>query len=290
MNGQGGGGFNLANRFRVSGGAPNDAAVRNDAARGTGVASEGDIDPATGKTKQKMVPGTGMPNDMANPGADPNNVTGPNNLGGNKGSEQGSPLDGFADIFKIDPNAAPQQDPLSQKLLELDPKKLGESVSKMDFTRNLNQELVQKALQGDSQAFGQVLNSAFQGAFAASTQMMVGLMKQAITKNNGRFNSVLEGRFRDFQINSSNSNNKVLNHPSVKPVLAAIRQQIANSPVGKNLSASEIQQKAEEYFMATADALTSLKTELGDKDKAKGGGGGQDYDFSMFLSDGNSQQ
>lgn len=284
----GGGGFSFANMFS-SGGAPNNAAVMNDANKqqnaNPNAASGAGVDPATGKPR--VVPNSGgMPVDMNNPGADPANVTGPNSLGPEgKGAGTGSPLDPFSDIFKIDTTVQAPVDPLSQKLLELDPKKFAETVSKMDFTRTLNPELVTKALQGDTQAFNQVLNTAFQGAFAASTQMVVGIMEQAFNKNNGRFSSVLEGRFKDFQINSSSSTNKVLNHPAAKPVLQALRTQIANSSVGRNLSATEINTKAEEYFLAMGDALGSLKTEGLKNKNADGSDVSEEIDWGNFLAD-----
>jgi len=292
MAGSQGGGFSVANMFRPGTGIPNNAAVANDAQQLQNQQQQpgaGDIDPATGQPRPKNIPGTGMPNDMANPGADPNNVTG-SNMGGTKvnPNDPGSPLDAFKDIFKMEDAGNQPTDPLSQRLLELDPKKFGETVSKMDFTRNLNPELVQKALQGDVGAFNSVLNSAFQGSFAASTQMIVGIMEQAFSKNNGRFNSTLDGKFRNFQINSANPSNKVLGHPAAKPVLAALRQQIANSAMGRNLSPQEVNQKAEEYFLAMGDALGSLKNEGKDK-PGTNADGTKEIDWGSFL-EGNSFQ
>ena len=293
-----GGGFSFANMFPRSG-TPNNAAAGNDAAQQQNQQqSQGPGQPpqqfdSQGKPLPRSVPGTGMPFDPANPGADPNNVAG-GNLPGTKvnPNDTGSPLDAFSDIFKMDDNNQ-QTDPLSQRLLELDPKKFGETVSKMDFTRSLNPELVQKALGGDTQAFNSVLNSAFQSSFAASTQMIVGIMEQAFAKNNGRFSSTLDGKFKNFQLNSTAPTNKALNHPAAKPVLQALRQQIANSTAGKNLSATEINQKAEEYFLAMGKAMDSLGDNKGGKGGAGGGDAGEDQiDWGSFLegNSGNFQQ
>lgn len=294
MNAQGGGGFSLANMFRSGAGpSPNNAAIQQEGDRQQGGGAAPGTDPNNPQGGKQVVPNSGgMPVNPVNPGADLEKmVKGANNLGTEGTGGSGSPLDAFTDFFKIDPNNQQPQDPLSQKLLEVDPAKLSASISKMDFTRNLDPALVTQALQGDTAAFGKVLNQAFQGSFAASMQMMAGVMEQAFSKNNGRFNSVLEGKFKDFQINSASPQNKLLNHPAAKPVLQALRQQIANSATGRGLSPADINQKAEEYFLAMGDALGSLKGGKG----GEGGGGGNkgdavDIDWSVFETGGQQGQ
>lgn len=200
---------------------------------------------------------SGMPNNQ-NPNADPNNSNpnNPQNNQNNPNNQPGSPLDAFKDLFKVDPNKPQPKDPFSEPLFNLDPKKLSEAATKMDFTRNLNPELVNKALQGDQQAFSQVLNQVMQSSFMMSTQMLVGMMEGGVRKNNERYNSVLDGRFREFTINSSEPQNPALRHEAAKPVLAALRAQIAQA--NPNLSPSEVSKQAEDYFLSMSKAISSF--------------------------------
>ncbi len=190
-----------------------------------------------------------------------------------------SPLDPFKDIFTIDPNKPQSKDPRSDPLFSLDPQKLGAAVGKMDFTKSVNPELVQKALQGDAQAFSQVLNSVSQNAYMLSTQMMTQMMERAFSTNNTRFDSVLEGKFKDFQINSTQPKNEALRHPAAQPVLTALKKQIATQ--NPTLSASEVTEKAEEYFVSMSKALNTVGDDMS---PAKGNNEPKSTDWSNFLN------
>jgi hypothetical protein len=194
-----------------------------------------------------------------------------------------SPLDSFQELFKVDDTKQPAKNPLAEKLMELDPSKFSQAVSKMDFTRTLNQELVSKALQGDASAFNQALNQALQGTFATVVQMMVGINEAAFRKNNDRFESVLGNRFRDFQINFSKPENKALQHPAAQPVLAAMRKHIAD--LNPELSPSDVSRKAEDYFLAMGAAMSEV-TKATQDTKAAGGGGNSAPDWTKFLEEG----
>jgi hypothetical protein len=231
-------------------------------------------------------PNNGAPNPMepknkgAGAGVDGNGTGTDNNGTGGNGNGTGSPLDPFNDLFKMDPNKKPAQDPLSEALFNLDPEKLKASASKLDFTRSLDKALVQKALQGDVDSFSQVLNQAFQGAFMVFTQMNVGMLEGGVKRNNERFSSVLDGRFRDYQVRNSAPKNPALQHPAAQPVLAAIRQHIAET--NPNLSPDAVATKAEEYFTAMGAAMSSLN-----KDNSGGTGGtgaAKEPDYSIFLN------
>lgn len=243
----------IANAFRTGpaapGGSPTSGPGANPAASVATTASRmSDVNTSAGK---------GTVDNPVDPLAalnDPNNV---NADGTPKSKEPSSPLDAFKDLFTIDPKAAPKTDPLSEKLLNLDPKKLGESVAKMDFARSLNPELVQKALGGDAASFATAINQVSQATFAASTQMLVNLMEQAIAKNNSRFDSVLGDRIRTAQLSFTRPDNEALSHPAAQPVLAALKTQAASQ--FPHLSPSEIAKKAEDYFLAMAEAVTSKK-------------------------------
>lgn len=240
---------------------------------------------------QPLAPGTNglpaAPNPGAGTGTVDNNGT-PVTTGGGAaatGTGTGSPLDAFTDFFKIDPNKKPAANPLDEKLFNLDPKKLGEAAAKLDFARSIKPELMQKALAGDVASFQMILNQAMQAGFMMQAQMNINMMEGGFARNNERFSSALDGRFRDYQVNTSVTQNPALKHPAIQPVLAAIRSQIATQ--NPNMPPSEVASKAEEYFMATHAAISTLNN-----DQARTSGTGpKEADFSLLLGlDGSGQQ
>lgn len=226
-------------------------------------------------------PVSGMPVNQNNPGADPNNqdlnITDPNN----QQKKPSSPLDAFKDLFTIDPKKEPAKDPLEEAVFNLDPKKLGTAVSGLDFTKGLNPESITKALQGDTVEFGNILNHVTRSAYMMSTQMLIQMMEGGIKTNNGRFEKSLSGKFRDLSIQSTGPKNPALNHPAAKPVVAALKQQISSQ--NPDLSPSEVQEQAENYFLAMGKALTSVGDE-NNPDPNKPGGGSKEQDWTQYIN------
>jgi hypothetical protein len=239
------------------------------------------VNPATG---QSVNSSTGMPN-AQNPNADPNN-----NLPGTQQNNTGnpsSPLDTFKDLFTIDPNKKPSKNPMEDPLFALDPKKLGEAVSQMDFTRGINPESIAKAFpQGvDSIELGNVLNHVARSAYMLSTQMIVGMMERGFKTNNGRLDSSMSGKFRDLAIQNSSTKHPALKHAAAQPVVAALKQQIASQ--NPNFTPQEVQDQAESYFLAMGKAMTTLGEENNDPNNPnKKGGAGEQEDWSQFLNGG----
>lgn len=243
------------------------------------------VDPNAGKgSASKPAPkldANGMPLNPDNPGADPANQGLDGGTDGNKGSGPSSPLDPFKDLFKIDPNNQPPADPFQQALIEMDPKKLGEAVSKLNFTQGINKELMTKALGGDVDSMMQVLNNNARAVFAGTANMMKGVVEAAISKNNGRLDSVFGDRMRSHMLNFQRPNNEALSHPAVQPVLAALRTTISQSSAGRSMSPEDISKKAEEYFLSMSDAISAAKPP---KDTSSGPGGtGAEVDWTKFL-------
>lgn len=243
-----------------------------------------------GQNSQPGANGTPNPAGGGNAGLDLRN---PNAGGGSMDSMPGgansqpggtgSPLDGFTDLFKVDPNKQPTANPLSEKLFNLDPAKLAAAVAKMDFTRSIDPATIQKALSGDVGSFNTTINTAVQGAVATVFQHMTGMMEGAFNKNNERFSSVLDGRFRDYQVNSSTTNHPALKHPAAQPALAAIRSHIASQE--PNLSAAQVNDKAEKYFISMGEAINSYDDsgQLRKKGSTMPGGVAEP-DYSAFLN------
>ena len=187
----------------------------------------------------------------ANPGA------APANMGDNAPA---NPLDAFADYFKPKPvdHAAVKVPTIADPYLgALDPAAFKQQVASTDFASGIPPEVVQKALQGDPQAFMDAINHAAREAFAASAQLSHGLVEHGARSAAERVSSSMDSRIRDFQIKTQNTSNEALSHPAVAPMLNALKMQIAQS--NPQLHPEQIQSQAEQYFTQMADVLTAPK-------------------------------
>ncbi len=237
--------------------------------------------PASGQPAANGQPA--VPNSGGMPGApNPNAGAGaaPGGEGGGadgSGTGTGSPLDSFSDIFKMDDKNQPAPDPMKEKLMNLDTAKLAQAVSKMNFAQNVSAELAQKALGGDVQSFMQALNQVSQNAFAMSTNMVVNMMENAISKNNERFGSTLPEKFRSFSLANEGPKNPALNHPAAKPMLDAMKSMIAAKNPG--MPPAVVASKAEEYFTAFGSMMGAVQ----DSNKAGSNSPEPEADWTKFL-------
>lgn len=225
---------------------------------------------------------------QTNPAADPANQNlDAANLGADgKPKKQSSELDAFTDIFTIDPKKPVSKDPMKEPLLNLDPKTLAAAVSKMDFAKGISPDLLAKAFPGgDSVAIQSLLNGVSRSVYMMAFQGFTKLTESAIGTNNARFETVLGGRFRDFQVSASQSTNKALQHPAAKPVVSALKTMIAAQK--PDLSAEEVTQQAENYFLAMGKSLNSIDAENERENRNKDGGNDGPADWSGYLETGN---
>jgi hypothetical protein len=219
-------------------------------------------DPITGQ------PGTEANNDPAN-NADPQ-----------KG--QGSQLDNFKDLFKVqtDDKGNPQVpvDPLSGPLLTVDPQKLKEAASKLNFTGNIAPEQLQKAMSGqDPQAFMDVLNSVAQGAFLQAMQVNAGVVETAFQKHTSRIETALPDRIRNIQVRNAAPKHAALSHPAAAPMVEALKGQIARA--NPHLSPEKVAEHAENYFIAFASDVTAGNQQQSNGNKS----GPQETDWAALL-------
>lgn len=215
------------------------------------------------------------PTTTANAGAGqnepPNNSE--NNADPNKGV-QGSQLDNFKDIFKIPTDdkgqpTVPNTNPLADPIMSVDPQKLREAAGKMDFTRGLEPELLQKAMSGqDPQAFMQVLNSVAQNGFSTALAATATMQNQALNTYHTRLDGTLASRVRDVQISQAAPKNPALAHPSAQPVLSAIRQSVAQA--NPHLSPEKVAETAENYFVAMAADMQAANEKSQPQTKSAG--------------------
>lgn len=192
---------------------------------------------------------------------------------GNKPPAAENPLDAFKDIWQNPQNNG--DDPFATPLMSLDANKLREGAGKLDFLQGVDPQLAQQALGGDPQALGNLINSAVRNAFVMSTQLGTQATEQAITKNNSRYDTRVDGRIREYNLRNSKSSNPVLQHPAAQPLLENLKQQFARSQ--PNLSAEEVTQAAEQYLTTFASQL------MGTQQQSQPQQGSEEQDFSRFF-------
>lgn len=234
--------------------------------------TNGNGQPAMNTSQQQLDPknNNNQPNPPGSEGKPGENG---NNSDPNKGIDgKGSHLDAFNDLFKVkvDDKGQPIQDtdPTSEPLLNIDPAKLTEAASKINFMAGISQEDMQKAMSGqDPEAFMKVMNSGIRNAFTAAVTTTTKAAESAIRTNQSRFDSTLDKRVRQVQMHNMQPKNPALNHPAAGPMVAAMKQQIADQ--NPNLSPEKVQEYAENYFVAFASDLNAGNPDSGNNGKQK---------------------
>lgn len=194
----------------------------------------------------------------ANPGAAPAAMTGQPGAPAAAGPE--NPLDQFVDYFKprqVDPNAQKVPTLADPLLTPLDPAEFKQQVQQANFAATIPQDVIQKAVSGDTQAFAEAINMAAREAFSAAAQLSHGLAEHGARTAAERVNGTLDSRIRNFQIRAQNTSNEALAHPAVAPMFNAAKAQIAQS--NPQLTPEQVQQQAETYFAQMADVLVAPK-------------------------------
>lgn len=200
-----------------------------------------------------------------------NNLSGNNNQNNNGGNQQqaqqqepedpiSSRLDSMTALWNTPTDAngkpiAPQGDPLSQPIFNFDPAKVHEQVSTLDFTTGLTPELLGKAVSGDVDALRDALNQVARKALAGSTINSGKLINDGFTNYTRNVDSALPGRIKSLRLAEATSENPILSHPAVKPMVAGIRHMIMQKL--PHASADEITAATEEYFTNIGAAFTA---------------------------------
>ena len=204
------------------------------------------------------------------------NFSDPNNPSGNK-----SPLDQFADLWQPDNNNGSGKQPTS--IFSFDPKKIGEGIGKMNFANAVNPEVMQKALSGDQQAFGQVLNNVGQQVFGQAFTLFHKMMEEGFVRNNGNFESQLNDRFREWGASQELADDPIFQSPAAQPVFEAVKSQLAKKY--PDLPPKQIAARAKAYIQALSGGSQSDQSQNSQTQPNKRP---QDFtfpaeDFSDFL-------
>lgn len=234
-------------------------------------------------------PGQGLPGTVANGVTAPNGVI-PTNDGiqqpapGQEGVQKVvSPLDGFGEIWKtID---TPADDPSTKPIFSgLDPKKVLESARQVDFAKAITPEQLSQIAKGGNDAvtaFAAAMNTVAQTVYAQSAVATTKIVEQALGKQKEQYDANLPSLVRKFSANENlRTENPLLNHPSVQPLVGALTEQLTRKNPGA--TGAEIQKQVTDYFaaMGTVFAPKAPETET----DRRANRAAQSQDWSAFLS------
>lgn len=152
----------------------------------------------------------------------------------------------------------PQADPLSQQLFNFDPKQVNEAAAKLDFTSGINPELAGKALGGDATALLDLINQSVQKAFVASTLNTGNLLNDGFTRHGKNIDAALPTRLRNHAVATSASEDPVLSHPAVAPMVNSMKLMIAAKD--PSLTPQQVQEQAEGWAKGFAKAMSSQES------------------------------
>lgn len=215
-------------------------------------------------------------------GGDPND--GIINQDSNNGNGEGqSPLDkyrgnsdnGQQGQEQQDPNQQQQQQAQQQQPQEVDYFEVGadkyqQLFSKQDFTQGIDQEQVQKALQGDAEAFMAVLNGVGRNAASNSSFLSSKVASKGVGSRLEKFGQEVPKMVRDQAVNEmfTNNKNKIYSDPATKPVIESIQSMVLKQ--NPNATASQVQQEVDEYLKAFTGSFAGTMADDEKQESQKG--------------------
>ena len=175
--------------------------------------------------------------------------------------QQQNPLDSFSSIWQ---NASKEGQQDQAKAgpesygVKIDDAAIRGAASKIDFVKEVPQELLQKATQGDIGALLQVINGVGQMALAHSTQINGNMLNHSLSSGFDKFGNTLQDKFKDFSTrdrvySAGTEEAKVLSHPAIQPLVETARRQILqNNPAA---TSAEVEQQLVSYFKQVGTAF-----------------------------------
>lgn len=185
--------------------------------------------------------GTGS---QGTPGAEPNGAVPP-------GTTVDSPLDQFKDLWEPIKNAAPDGKPAA-----IDPTKLQEVIGKADFTKAISQDnlaAIAAGGEGALKATMDALNVVARQVMTQSTLTSNNMINDAVAKALEAQTAKLPQMMKEQGLSESLSVNPVFSNPAVKPVIDAVKSQLA----GKypNASVQELTTMANNFVTTMAESF-----------------------------------
>lgn len=140
-----------------------------------------------------------------------------------------SPLDGYKDLWQIDAGKSTEKPSLVPNI-NFDQAGLLAAAQKVDFSTQISQELMDKAVKGDAVALRAAINSAAQVGLAQSATIAAAVVKDALEKQS----KVLQEHYVPDILNRERVNTALasdrqrlnLDNPAIAPVVDMLTQQV----------------------------------------------------------------
>jgi hypothetical protein len=162
-----------------------------------------------------------------------------------------NPLDSYAKMFE---NATKNTASAGEApKFALDPKVLGEVSSKLDFTQGVDQETMQKALNGDAKALMQVVNDATRNAYRAALEHGSTLTDTFVSQRSEHDKKQVGSAVRSQLTNNALASTPNYDHPVIKRELTKAAE--AFEAANPDASPQEIAEAAKKYIQDIASAL-----------------------------------
>lgn len=232
--------------------------------QGAGAGNPGNIPP---QSANAATPGNGtVPAAGANPPAN------------NEPPKDQSPLDAFSDLWKNEPIPEGQQQ--APNMFNVDPQKLMEAASKVDFAKVITPDQMQAITAGGEgavKAFAESMNKVSQAVYAQSAMASTKIVEQAIKQAETKFAEQVPALIKKHQVSDSlRTENPALSHPAAQPLIQALESQLTVK--FPSATVAEIRQMATDYISSFASAAIPKKEEPASKSSKK------ETDWSGFLS------
>ena len=220
-------------------------------------------------TAETSITSSGAGTNVAPAGTDPNSLK----------QETQNPFDSYQKMFD---NAA-KNSAIEAPSFSLDPKIVADVASKMDFTKGLNPELIQKATSGDAASMMQLIQEVGRNSYRASLEHATKLtdthLGQRSEFESKRVKEGVRSQLTSDALSQGSDTNANLNHPVVKAELNRIAKSFANSPEYADASPQEIAKAAKQYMTDLHNALNPADPKK-DKD---GQPKGKEIDYFDYL-------
>ena len=179
-----------------------------------------------------------------------------------------NPLDVYSKMFDTANNSSDIQAPT----FKIDAKVLSEVSSKMDFTKGVNPEVLQKATSGDVNALMDIIKTVGQNSYRAAIEHNTALTDTFLTTRGDFEKKNLERGVKSQLTASELSSAPNYNHPVVKAELNRIAKQFAAA--NPDSSPQEVAKAAQKYISDLQAALNP---------KAEKESSEEEMDWSKYL-------
>jgi len=220
-------------------------------------------------------------NNQVNP--DPNNpANGAGTIPNNNNPQGNDPMADLSKLWETTPVDPKNPNPTPVKYVpDIDPKALGETVGKMDFTKSVSAEQRAAMLAGGEAgltAMFDVINSVGRQAVATTYQAGQKMMSSALERAEAGFMEKVPNQVRNANTDSHLASNPLVNNPAYAPLVANVKNQFLDK--FPKASPEQVGAAVNKYFdkmVADATGAKNQTTQADNSQKLRTGSGDADW-------------